>query len=80
MTKFNKKSEGQVATSSYLPLFYFETSRMISVGVFMGKDLPEVLIPIIRRLPRGRRDFLSVAAPLQTLLSSSGFGRLACGW
>lgn len=79
MTKFNKKSEGQVATSSYLPLFYFAASRMVFIGVFMGKNLPEVLISIIRRLPRGRRDFLSVVAPLQTLLSSLGFGRLACG-
>lgn len=79
MTKFNKKSEGQVATSSYLPLFYFTAFRMVFIGVFMGKNLPEVLISIIRRLPRGRRDFLSVVAPLQTLLSSSGFGRLACG-
>ena len=47
---------------------------------YLTRTSAEVLIPIIRRLPRGRRDFLSVVAPLQTSLSSLGFGRLACGW
>ena len=49
-------------------------------GATTNRTSAEVLNPIIRRLPLGRRDFLFVVAPLQTSLSSLGFGRLACGW